>query len=484
MTGLAPGFKPFSFFEGNGYQLLPFKAIRLGGDKHVLTNIAGDYICLITDVYQKLVAHELQRAHPSFHDLKARHFITEGDPSAQLELLSTQYRTKQSHLAEFTALHIFVVTLRCDHSCQYCQVSRVSQDRAAFDMTAETAEKAVDLVFQSPSPYIKIEFQGGEPLLNFERIQQVVRLAKAKANGRTVEFIITSNLAFLTDEILGFAKEHGIKFSCSLDGPPAIHNQNRPRPGSNSYERTIEGISRIRQELGKDAVSALMTTTAGSLDSPETIIDEYVKQGFHSVFLRWISPFGFAVKSAQRIGYDTEEFLKFYKRGLDYTLNLNLSGVPMREAYAAIILRKILTPFQTGYVDLQSPSGLGLSVLVYNYDGDVYASDEARMLAEMGDKKFCLGSVHEKTYEQLFFDTSLLETTWDTVLEGIPGCSDCAFSPYCGTDPVYNYATQRDVIGHRPTSSFCRRNMEIIRHLFTILEENSERSRILRSWAR
>jgi His-Xaa-Ser system radical SAM maturase HxsB len=306
---------------------------------------------------------------------------------------------------------------------------------------------------------------------------------KEKASDRDVEFIITSNLAFLTDEILIFAKEHQMKFSCSLDGPTSVHNTNRPRPGTDSYERTIAGINRIREALGHDAVSALMTTTAESLRQPELIIDEYVKQGFHSIFLRWISPFGFALKSAQRIGYDTEDFLKFYKAGLGHILNLNVAGTPFREDYAAIILRKILTPFQTAYVDLQSPSGLGLSVLVYNYDGDLYASDEARMLAEMGDKTFCLGNLHKKTYEELFLDSPLLEVIWDTVLEGIPGCNDCAFSPYCGTDPVYNHATQRDVIGHRPTSSFCRRNMEIIRHLFTILEENSERSRILRFWA-
>ena len=46
-------------------------------------------------------------------------------------------------------------------------VTTTRDDKTAFDMSPETAEKALALVFRSPSPNIKIEFQGGEPLLNF-----------------------------------------------------------------------------------------------------------------------------------------------------------------------------------------------------------------------------------------------------------------------------------------------------------------------------
>lgn len=105
------------------------------------------------------------------------------------------------------------------------------------------------------------------------------------------------------------------------------------------------------------------------------------------------------------------------------------------------------------------------------------------MLAEMGDKSFRLGNVHEQTYEELFIETSLLETVLETTVETLPGCSECAYSPYCGTDPVFNYATQGSVFGHRPTSSFCNRNMAIITHLIELLEAGGDRSRVLRSWA-
>ena len=77
-------------------------------------------------------------------------------------------RTRFCRLASFTTLHIFVVSLRCEHSCPYCQVSRQSADKGQFDMSEETARRALEATFRSPSPKIKIEFQGGEPLLNFD----------------------------------------------------------------------------------------------------------------------------------------------------------------------------------------------------------------------------------------------------------------------------------------------------------------------------
>src|SRR3546814_8490826 len=91
---------------------------------------------------------------------------------------------------------------------------------------------------ESPAKDIKIEFQGGEPLLNFGLIQFIVREAKgmAAAAGKRVSFVITTNLALIDDDILGFCKDHGILLSTSLDGPADLHNAKRLRRGNNSHE--------------------------------------------------------------------------------------------------------------------------------------------------------------------------------------------------------------------------------------------------------
>ena len=67
--------------------------------------------------------------------------------------------------------------------------------------------------------------------------------------------------------------------------------------------------------------------------------------------------------------------------------------------------------------------------------------------------------------------------------ESLPGCVDCAFQSYCGADPVFHHATQGDLFGHRPTSAFCHRNMEVLKHLFNLLAHgDAETRRILCGW--
>ena len=353
-------------------------------------------------------------------------------------------------------------------------------------MTEEVADKAIDLMFQSPSDVLKIEFQGGEPLLNFPLIKYIVERCTAKNVGisnRRLNFVITTNLALIDDEIINFCKVHKVDISTSLDGPQDLHNKNRPRPGDNSYQLAVEGIRRLRRAMGPNCVSALMTTTNRSLKRVKEIIDEYIKLEFRNIFLRSLSPHGFAIKTKAYQKYKTEEWLDFYKEGLLYIIEINKKGFDFVESYAQIVLKKILTFEPTGYVDLMSPAGVGIASVVYNYDGDVYASDESRMLAETGDKKFKLGNVLTDGYDNIFLGETLLDTVEESFSKSMPLCEECAFEEYCGADPVYHYATQGDIVGHKAFSGFCEKNITIFRFLLDLMDKDPEIYKIFRRWA-
>jgi His-Xaa-Ser system radical SAM maturase HxsB len=477
-------FQSAASYLGEEWEFLPFRFERLNGSV-LLTNMVGEHVFVEPENFELLTRGELSLDSPTLRRLRGKHIVRLVGEELPVELLALKTRTRYWRLSEFTALHMFVVSLRCEHSCPYCQVSRQSADKALYDMTEETAVRALEMTFRSPSPHIKIEFQGGEPLLNFPLIEFIVDRANElnQVEQRRLTFVIASNLALLDDKIIAFCRVHNVQLSTSLDGPADLHNRNRPRPGGDSWERAVDGIRRVREELGTDSISALMTTTAASLERPEEIIDTYLEQGLREVFLRPLSPYGFAVKTKIHAAYDVDRWLSFYKRGLEYILVLNDRGIDIRERYASIVLKKMLTNGDPRYVDLASPAGIGIAALAYNYNGDVYASDEGRMLAEMNDTTFLLGNVHADTYEEILLSDALLTPLEESFTGSVPMCSDCAFESWCGADPVFHHATQQDSVGHKAWSAFHRRNSGMFKLLLGRYESDARARQLFRAWA-
>ena len=473
------------YTERETYHLLPFHFLRLDNQRVLLTNMVGEFTVLSTECFDTFCAGTLEKSNVAFKELLAKHMVMEPSDSTPIELLNIKVQNKIQSAADFTGLHIFVVTLRCDHSCQYCQVSRQNADVGSFDMSKAHADTALGWVFKSPNQHIKIEFQGGESLLNFDLIKHVVTKAN-ELNGlykKEIQFVIATNLVFLNDEILQFASQTGICFSTSLDGPADLHNANRPRPERNSFELAIAGINRVRAELGYDRVSALMTTTHRSLPEVERIVDTYLQHGFNGIFLRPLSPFGFASKTRLFNKYSQREWLDFYEKGMNYIVELNRVGIPMQEFYTTILLRKMLTPYGTGYVDLQNPSGSAIGAVVFNFDGKVFASDEGRMLAEMDNQALRIGDLDKDTYESTFGGSKLIDMLQSTMLECSPMCSDCAYQHWCGVDIAHHVATQGDLMGHKAFSSFCTRHMGMFRSIIDRMEQDAFTKQLFLNWS-
>jgi len=467
------------------YQFLPFRFMRVFG-KALLVNQGGQFLMLDNDAFARFAEGILGTNEDIYLDLKAKHFLADGGLELPVEMLATKYRTKKAFLRSFTSLHMLVLTIRCNQKCKYCQVACENANAHRFDMQADTAKKSVDLIFQSPSPHIKIEFQGGEPLLNFDVLRFAVEYAK-ELNAhikKHLEFVVCTNLTDVNREQLDYCKEHEIYISTSLDGPQSLHDLCRPmHAGEGSHDRLMAGLELAREIVGADRVSALMTATRASLGQFPRIVDEYVAKGFTSIFFRSLNPYGRAVSGRAELGYPVEEFVRSYQEGLDYILELNLRGTWFVEDYAALLLTRILTPFGTGFVDLQSPSGAGIACAIYDYDGNVYVSDEGRMLARNGDKKFLMGNVHQHDYRRVFRGDVIQRTVESSCVECLPGCRDCAFNIWCGADPVRNYATRGDMVVHKPSDDFCQRNMAIIQHLLNkVLHGDGDIQDVLWSW--
>jgi sulfatase maturation enzyme AslB (radical SAM superfamily) len=123
-----------------------------------------------------------------YDELKSKFFVYDEHEALLTEKAKYYIRDSKSYLFSSTSLHIFVLTNICNMSCIYCQ-AKDDTSIVYHKMSAETAEKSVDVALQSPSRFLTFEFQGGEPLANFEILKHIVLYTEEK-KGANVFLII------------------------------------------------------------------------------------------------------------------------------------------------------------------------------------------------------------------------------------------------------------------------------------------------------
>jgi His-Xaa-Ser system radical SAM maturase HxsB len=427
----------------------------------LITNQEGNFLVLTDAEFRAFAQGQVDPASELHARLQGGNFLRAHHDVARA---AERLRARKRFLSYGPNLHILVVTLRCNETCVYCHASRANMDAVHTDMTPAIAEKCVDLALASTSPGITIEFQGGEPLVAFPVIQHIIRYAKErnKKAGKDLEFTMVSNLALMDEEKLAFLLAERVQICTSIDGPKHIHDKQRKLPQLSSFDAATRWIRRINEAYagaGLDPtlyhVEALLTTTRETLPLWKEVVDTYVDLGCRALFLRPIDPFGFAEKTQHRTEYPRAEYLEFYRRALDYMIELNARGVQILERYAAIFLTKILSGEDPNFLDIRSPSGMGIGALAYNYDGQVFTCDEGRMLHETGDDTFRIGDVHTSTYRELVGHETVRAALLAGNLDARPDCVNCAYQPYCGVPPSHSHKSQGTIFGRMRESTLC-----------------------------
>ena len=439
-------------------------------NNYLITNDMGKFTFVSKDEFKKIIKKE-ELSEATYNELIEKNFIYEGSDEVFATDASLKVRKQKEYLLVPTTLHIFVVSKNCNFNCIYCQAGNLNQ-KEDYKMTKNTAKKAVDIALQSPSDYLTFEFQGGEPLTNFNVIKYIIEYSKEAGKEKNIEYNLVSNLTLLNDEMMQFFIENNVSICTSIDGNRKIQNINRPYANRDSYEETVNKIKTLR-EKGKN-VSAIETTTKYSLENYKKIVDEYINLGLENIFIRPLTKLGKADNNWKNIGYDVEEFLEFYKKALEYILQKNKEGVNLVEGHSSILLKKILRNSPVNYMELRSPCGGAIGQLAYYYDGNIYTCDEGRMLAEMGNDSFKLGNVEENSYKDLMECDSTKAMCISSCIECLPYCRDCVYTPYCGTCPVINLAQDENIFAKYPREFRCKVYGGILDILFDYIEKNDK----------
>ena len=443
------------------------------------TNDAGEHAVLSEADYRRYVGGQLRDEEPIAVELGRKNFLRD-----HLDFRGQAERLAGKRLLSWKGpnVHTVVVTRRCNFRCLYCHASVVDPSRYEADMTLETARRTVDLIFSSPSPTLMIEFQGGEPLLNWPVVEFIARYARKKneVHRKVLHFGLISNFSLLDDGKMDFLIEHGVSFCTSLDGPEDLHNKNRLFLGGNGHAQTVSRLKALtaRRAAGAqiDSPNAICTVTRFSLTRAEEIVDQVVALGLQRVQVGPLDPIGFARKSWDTIGYSPREFVEFYGRVLDRLIALNRDGVKVYEKMALIFLIRIL---EGGH--WRFPNADGVCRLAYNHDGAVYTCEEGRLLANAGDEFFRIGHVDVSSYADLLGHPTVRTSLLAASPTHQPQCSQCAYNPYCSVLPVYNHQTQGSLWGRMPENDWCEKMMGLFDLIFTRLQRPEDR-KILESW--
>ena len=280
---------------------------------------------------------------------------------------------------------ILTVTEDCNLGCLYCYHNDGKRpDRRSEIMTPETARKSIDFLFENSGDLRKvvIVFFGGEPFLNFDLIASSVEYAREKADGREVDFAVTTNGTLLTDEVARFVEENKIGVTVSIDGVGDVHDRYRRFPdGSPSFGAIEKKLADFLQIVESRPVVARATVVRDHADLARTA-DQLLDLGFAEV--------GFAPVTTKdatyQLGRDEmnrllAEFEALSGRFLDVAERGDLFG------FSNLI--DLLVVLHEGEVK-SHPCGAGIGLLAVDPTGRLYLCQRLT-----GNGRPCLGDVFE-----------------------------------------------------------------------------------------
>jgi radical SAM protein with 4Fe4S-binding SPASM domain len=197
------------------------------------------------------------------------------------------------------------------------------------------------------------------------------------------------------------------------------------------------------------------------------------------MFVRPVSDYGFALGRAEET-VSVKDFVAFVRQLITEIVEINLKGQRLTEQFFMVHYRRFINAQGSTYVDLMAPAGYLKNTLLFDFNGNVFGSDEARMLhRKFGGNDFVLGNIRD---ERKNFNTSLSESLLNqTFLFDQPGCNTCVYQGSCGADPVYHVQSFGEPIGDKALSRFCQLHMAMF-DLVAEMSLNPEFNAVFRSW--
>ncbi len=161
--------------------------------------------------------------------------------------MAGELKQRTSGVVKALCLHI---AHTCNLNCSYCFASqgKYHGDRAL--MSFEVGKRAFDFLVENSGSRrnLEVDFFGGEPLMNFDVVKELVAYARSieKEKGKNFRFTLTTNGMLIDDDVIDFANREMSNVVLSLDGRKEIHDRYRvDYAGNGSWERIVPKFQKL-----------------------------------------------------------------------------------------------------------------------------------------------------------------------------------------------------------------------------------------------
>lgn len=306
----------------------------------------------------------------------------------------------------------------CNLRCEYCFASQGDFEGTRSIMDLETGKKALDFLVENSGNRrnLEVDFFGGEPLMNFDVVKELVHYGREieKEHNKNFRFTITTNGVLLDDDKIDFINEHMSNVVLSLDGRREVNDRMRPTvSGEGSYDIIVPKFKKLVDKRGDKEYYIRGTFTSNNLDFSKDALDFY-EQGFEKISIEPVvtdPKMDYAIREEH-----LDDILKEYE-------DFSKEYIKIKKTDEDFLFFHYMIDLDQGpcLAKRAVGCGAGSEYIAITPEGDIYPCHQF-----VGNEEFLIGHV-----DTGIKDTSLRENFRKANVYNKEACSNCWAKFYC-----------------------------------------------------
>lgn len=394
------------------------------GSVHLVDEVAYDIIEMyehhsrqeitakIIEKYSEITPNEVNECCDDIESLKSAGKLFTEDT---FKPMAGDLKKKSAGVIKALCLH---VAHTCNLNCSYCFASQGKYHGDRAIMSLEVGKRALDFLIENSQgrTNLEVDFFGGEPLMNFDMIKELVAYARKreKEAHKNFRFTLTTNGVLVDDDVIDFANREMSNVVLSLDGRKEVHDRFRvDYNGNGSWEKIVPKFQRFVEKRGNKNYYMRGTFTHANPDFLNDI-KEILRLGFTELSMEPVVCAG--DDPSALTAEDLPIVLKQYEELADLMLNRHREGKPFTFYHYMLDLKNGPCIYKR-----ISGCGSGTEYMAVTPWGDLYPCHQF-----VGEEKFKLGNIWtgvDNIAVQNEFASCNVYTR--------PECSDCWAKLYC-----------------------------------------------------